>query len=62
MRSGEHVDRDDVAAFRGRRVTVSGEPFPTNADGELHDPVDRRTWTLLPAAWAIVVPAPPLSR
>ena len=62
MRSGDHVDRDDVSTFRGRRVTVSGEPFPANADGELHDPVDRRTWTVLPAAWALVVPAPPLSR
>lgn len=57
MRSGEHVDRDDVRTFRGRQVTVSGEPFPANADGELRDPVPTRTWTVLPAAWAIVVPA-----
>jgi diacylglycerol kinase family enzyme len=57
LRSGDHVERDDVATFRGHQVTVSGEPFPANADGELHDPVDRRTWTVLPAAWALVVPA-----
>ena len=57
MRSGEHVDRDDVQTFRGRRVTVSGEAFPANADGELHDPVESRSWTLLSQAWALVVPA-----
>jgi YegS/Rv2252/BmrU family lipid kinase len=57
MRSGEHVDREDVATFRGRRVTIDGEPFPANADGELHDPVERRSWTVLPGAWALVVPA-----
>lgn len=57
MRRGEHVDRDDVQTFHGRRVTVSGDPFPANADGELHDPVATRTWTVLPAAWALVVPA-----
>ena len=53
MRSGEHVDRDDVLAVQGRRVTVSGEPFPANADGELNDPVARRTWTVHPHAWSI---------
>jgi YegS/Rv2252/BmrU family lipid kinase len=57
MRSGEHVEREDVQTFRGREVTVSGEAFPANADGELHDPVERRTWTVLPNAWALVVPA-----
>jgi diacylglycerol kinase family enzyme len=57
MRSGEHVERDDVQTARGRRVTVSGEAFPANADGELHDPVESRTWTVLPGAWSLVVPA-----
>ena len=56
MRSGEHVDRDDVLAVQGRRVTVSGEPFPANADGELTEPVSRRTWTVHPRAWSVVVP------
>jgi YegS/Rv2252/BmrU family lipid kinase len=57
MRSGEHVERDDVRTARGRRVTVSGDAFPANADGELHDPVEARTWTVLPGAWSLVVPA-----
>lgn len=56
MRTGEHVERDDVQTFRGRQVTVSGDAFPSNADGELHDPVERQTWTVLPSAWGLVVP------
>jgi YegS/Rv2252/BmrU family lipid kinase len=59
MRSGEHVEREDVLSVRGRSVTVSGEPFPANADGEVHEPVDRRTWTVRPGAWSVVVPARP---
>jgi YegS/Rv2252/BmrU family lipid kinase len=57
MRTGDHVDRDDVQTFQGRQVSVSGEAFPANADGELRDPVDRRTWRVQPNAWALVVPA-----
>jgi len=57
MRSGDHVDREDVLTVRGRSVTVSGEPFPANADGEIHEPVGRRTWTVQPRAWSVVVPA-----
>jgi YegS/Rv2252/BmrU family lipid kinase len=57
MRSGDHVERDDVQTTRGRQVTVSGEAFPANADGELHDPVELRTWTVHPGAWSLVVPA-----
>ena len=57
MRDGEHVDREDVLTVQGRRVTVSGESFPANADGELHGPVEQRSWTVHPKAWAFVVPA-----
>jgi YegS/Rv2252/BmrU family lipid kinase len=56
LREGDHVERDDVVAARGRSVSVSGEAFPGNADGELQDPVERRTWTVRPNAWALVVP------
>jgi len=57
MRSGEHVERDDVQPLRGRSVTVSGDEFPINADGEVGPAVTRRTWTVVPAAWALVAPA-----
>jgi len=54
LREGEHVDRDDVTTRRGRTVTVSGAPFPLNADGELDGPVASRTWRVEPAAWALL--------
>jgi YegS/Rv2252/BmrU family lipid kinase len=57
MRDGDHVDRDDVLVTRGRVVSVSGEEFCANADGEVGGPLTRRTWTVLPAAWAVRVPA-----
>lgn len=57
LRDGEHVGRGDVTVVRGRTVTVSGDPFPLNADGELAGPATSRTWTVRPAAWSVVVPA-----
>jgi YegS/Rv2252/BmrU family lipid kinase len=57
MREGEHVEREDVLVVRGRRVTVSGDPFPLNADGELTGPVSSRTWTVQPGAWSLLVPS-----
>jgi diacylglycerol kinase family enzyme len=56
LREGEHVDRDDVLVIRGRSVTVTGDAFPVNADGELADPVSSRTWTVQPGVWAMLVP------
>lgn len=52
-----HGDHDDVAIVRGRTVRVSGTPFDCNSDGEIDGPVTRRTWRVLPAAYAMVVPA-----
>jgi YegS/Rv2252/BmrU family lipid kinase len=57
LREGEHVERDDVLVLRGREVTVTGDAFPINADGELEPPMTARTWTVQPGAWSIVVPS-----
>jgi YegS/Rv2252/BmrU family lipid kinase len=57
LREGEHIDRDDVRTLQARSVTVSGEPFPINADGELQGPVTARTWTVQPGAWSLIAPA-----
>jgi YegS/Rv2252/BmrU family lipid kinase len=57
LRDGDHVGRDDVLVVRGRSVTVTGDAFPVNADGELHGPVSSRTWTVRPAAWSVLVPS-----
>jgi YegS/Rv2252/BmrU family lipid kinase len=56
LRDGEHVGRDDVLVVPGRSVTVTGEAFPVNADGELSGPVSSRTWTVQPGAWSVLVP------
>ncbi len=56
LRSGSHPGRDDVVTARGRIVTVEGEPFPVNTDGELSEPVGSRTWTVHAGAWAVIVP------
>ena len=55
LREGEHVDRDDVLTARGREVVVRGEEFPLNADGELSGPYTERRWTVVPAAWSLIV-------
>ena len=54
MRSGDHVERDDVLHVQGRTVSVTGEAFPLNADGETVGPVTRRTWTLEPLVWSLI--------
>ncbi|HEU4674370.1 MAG TPA: diacylglycerol kinase family protein [Motilibacteraceae bacterium] len=60
LRAGDHVERDDVEALRGREVVLTaagpGEEFGTNADGELAGPFTRRRWTVRPAAWSCLVP------
>lgn len=47
-----------------RAVTVSGPGgtgFRYRADAEPAGPVRSRTWTVRPAAWSLLVPAPALS-
>lgn len=55
LRSGRHLRRDDVARTEAERVTVSGEPFRVNSDGEVSEPITSRTWTVLPRAWRLLV-------
>jgi diacylglycerol kinase (ATP) len=55
---GTHPQRDDVIYLTGRQMTVRGEPFHVNADGQLSGPVNGRTWTIHPDAWRCVIPAP----
>lgn len=55
---GRHEDHSDVAIVRGRTVRVSGAAFDCNSDGEIDGPVRSRTWRVLPAAYAMLVPGP----
>jgi len=55
-----HPEHRDVVTRHGRTVTVTdahGGGFWCSADGEIDGPVDRRSWRLQPAAYAITVPA-----
>lgn len=56
LRSGEHLDRDDVVLKRGRRVAITGDPVGHDLDGELGEPLASRQYTLVPAAWRLVRP------
>ncbi|MDQ6523216.1 diacylglycerol kinase family protein [Nocardioides sp. LHD-245] len=52
-----HEEHGDVRIVRGRTVRVSGDAFDCNSDGEIDGPVTERAWRVLPAAYAMVVPA-----
>lgn len=52
-----HKQRKDVVTVRGRKVTVRGDEFWASADGEIEGPLRRRAWRLMPAAYAMYVPA-----
>jgi diacylglycerol kinase (ATP) len=56
LRRGTHYGRDDVVHLIAHTVTVSGEPFPVNADGEVSGPIESRTWTLQPRFWRLIQP------
>jgi diacylglycerol kinase family enzyme len=62
LRRGDHVKRDDVHATLANTVTISGQPFPWNADGELGASVRRRTWVVQRRAWQLLVPRPDQDR
>jgi diacylglycerol kinase family enzyme len=57
LRDGTHRHRDDVLHRVATSVTVSGEEFLTNSDGEVAGPFTKRTWRLLPNAWRLIAPA-----
>lgn len=53
---GRHEEHADVQIVRGRSVRVTGSEFTCNSDGEIDGPVRSRSWRVLPAAYAMVVP------
>lgn len=57
LRRGDHPDRADVDAVRGREVRISGESVRHNADGEISDELTDRIYRVEPAAWRLIAPA-----
>lgn len=54
LRSGSHVERDDVVTALGREVRITGDPVAHDADGELSDEVVDRTYRIEPGAWTLI--------
>lgn len=57
LRRGTQEERDDVTVTRAASVTLSGDGFWCNADGELSGPYTERTWTVRRAAWTLITPS-----
>ena len=53
--TGRHVDRPDVLVTRGREVAFSGPGVDLNADGEIEQDVECRTWRVQRHAWSVLV-------
>jgi diacylglycerol kinase family enzyme len=57
LRRGTHRRRDDVVHTTARNVTVTGEEFLVNSDGEVSGPYTHRSWTLREHGWRLITPA-----
>ncbi len=55
LRTGDHVERDDVISLRGRSVKVSGDEFWLTADGEISGPERSRSWRLERGAYRMIL-------
>jgi diacylglycerol kinase family enzyme len=58
LRRGTHDERHDVRTARARKVTVSGQEFCCDTDGELTGPMAGRSWNVLPRAFTMTLPTP----
>ena len=56
---GSHEQRHDVSLTRAKTVSVTGEDFWCNADGELYGPERNYTWRVEPGAVRFVLPPAP---
>lgn len=56
-REGRLADDPAVAVARGQTVTISGQPLPPVADGELGEERAEHTYRLRPGAWTVMTPA-----
>lgn len=54
LRSGTHLERDDVVATSGVEVRIAGDPVTHDADGELSDEIAGRSYRVEPAAWTLI--------
>jgi diacylglycerol kinase (ATP) len=59
LHRGRHDERDDVHTVRATTVSVSGEEFCCDTDGELAGPMRSRQWKVCPRAFTMMLPTRP---
>jgi diacylglycerol kinase (ATP) len=55
---GAHVRHHQVRYLTATEVSVTGEAFYTNADGEIAGPFTHNIWKIQPGAWRLILPEP----
>jgi diacylglycerol kinase (ATP) len=54
--SGSHLERDDVVMARASRISISGQDFYCNADGEIYGPEVNHEWHVEAGAFRMALP------
>jgi diacylglycerol kinase (ATP) len=57
LATGSHEERPDVVAARASRISISGQDFYCNADGEIYGPEVNHEWHVEPASFEMALPA-----
>jgi YegS/Rv2252/BmrU family lipid kinase len=57
LATGSHEGRRDVVTARAKRISVSGQDFWCNADGEVYGPEVNHEWHVEPAAFRMALPS-----
>jgi diacylglycerol kinase (ATP) len=57
LATGSHKERPDVVAARATRISISGQDFYCNADGEIYGPEVNHEWHVEPASFEMALPA-----
>jgi diacylglycerol kinase (ATP) len=55
--TGSHEERTDVIMTRASRISISGQDFYCNADGEIYGPEVNHEWHVEPKAFQMTLPA-----
>lgn len=56
LATGSHEERHDVVMTRAKRISISGQDFWCNADGEIYGPEVNHEWHVEAGAFAMVLP------
>lgn len=54
LRHGRHLERDDVARYRGTYVRIAGDPVPHDLDGEVTHDRTSVEYRVVPGAWQLL--------